>query len=195
MEVFVVVLLADLILGVVGGAVASAKGRSFFSWFLLGFLTQGFALFVLIFLSSTDARHAELVKSLNDIAASTGGVDLARWASLIELDPEVAAAAETVRRHGERYERMLAEKYLPLNDRAYLQAAVDKVIAIAERDRTIPHFPTPNMRNVAEASELNGFPLYRMKDGTFALGCRDGRIRMFANRQEAEDHQRAREEA
>lgn len=195
MEFVIVFLLADLVLGLVGGVVAAVKKRSFFLWFLICFFTQGTALFVLIFLSSTDARHAELMKSLNDLAAASGGVDLAKWASLVELDPEIAAAAAKVRAHGEKYERMLAEKYLPLNDRAYLQAAVDKVIATVERDRAIPTFPTPNLRNVAEASELGGFPLYRMKDGTYALGCRDGTIRIFAGRHEAEDHHKATEEA
>mgnify|MGYP001766682543 CR=1 FL=1 len=187
----IIIIAAGLILGLIGGAIASAKGRSFFGWFLICFLTGGLGILILIFMSSADARHDELVKAVNSIASPTGGIasaDLAKWRSLVELDPDIAAAAARVRVFGEQFERMLAEKYIPLNDKTYLQSAVDKVLSIAEKYKDVPKFDPPNMKNISEVFDIDGFPLYRMKDGKFALGCLDGKLRIFDTRLEAENH-------
>ncbi|WP_407052111.1 hypothetical protein [Methyloraptor flagellatus] len=66
---------------------------------------------------------------------SLSPADLAKWNSLVELDPDIARAAEQARAYGSRYEMMLAEKYLPLMDKAYLQAALDKVVATVKADK------------------------------------------------------------
>lgn len=61
-------------------------------------------------------------------AKNGSGLDLRRWNTLVELDPEIAAAAEQVRAAGPGYEMQLAEKYLAVNDKQYLAAAVTKVL-------------------------------------------------------------------
>jgi hypothetical protein len=56
-------------------------------------------------------------------------VDLQRWKKLVELDPDIAAAAAIAREKGIGCEMMLAEKYLTLNDKSYLQSALEKALA------------------------------------------------------------------
>ncbi len=84
-------------------------------------------------------------------ATSTASAALpAKWAALVELDPEIAAAAGKARAYGDGCERLLAEKYLVLGDKQYLQSALQKAVETfqqqqeeiaAMRQLSIPDLP------------------------------------------------------
>lgn len=67
-------------------------------------------------------------------SGNTGAQDMARWNTLVELDPDIAAAAKQARDAGYAYERQLAEKYLAVNDKQYLAAALAHVLEEARLD-------------------------------------------------------------
>ena len=88
---------------------------------------------IIVILSSIGSSNAE--KTAKAIAETVGtgrtaGSDsMARWHALVDVDPDIAAAAAKARAAGADYERQLAEKYLTLNDKQYLAAALEKVLA------------------------------------------------------------------
>lgn len=47
-----------------------------------------------------------------------------RWQALIDVDPEIAKAAETARQRDQQCEALFASKYLALADKTYLEAAL-----------------------------------------------------------------------
>ncbi len=51
-----------------------------------------------------------------------------RWNTLVESDPEIAAAVERLRPLGKKYVDELAEKFLALNDKKQLDAIVREII-------------------------------------------------------------------
>lgn len=51
-----------------------------------------------------------------------------RWQALIDVDPDIRAAASRVRAFGSHYEEQLAEKYLALNDKKFLPTLVAKTL-------------------------------------------------------------------
>lgn len=55
--------------------------------------------------------------------------DLERWKTLVEFDLDIAAAAAIAREKGIGCEMKLAEKYLTLDDKSYLQSALEKALA------------------------------------------------------------------
>lgn len=127
--------------------------------------------------------------------------DVAKWKSLVELDEEISDAAARARKMGEQYEDLLAEKYLPLNDKKYLLAALTKVIQKANSDLVMSAIEAERkqeeseskkledaafMENVLNVGRIGNSNLYTMKDGTVALECDDGERRIFANRHEAQ---------
>jgi hypothetical protein len=54
--------------------------------------------------------------------------DRQKWSVLKEIDPEIAAAASQVAIHGKRYEEDLAERYMTLGDKTYLNSIVEHVL-------------------------------------------------------------------
>jgi len=57
--------------------------------------------------------------------------DEGKWASLLEIDPEISEAAIRLRTMGQSYEDEFAERYLTFCDRYYLRTIVDLVEARA----------------------------------------------------------------
>lgn len=66
--------------------------------------------------------------------------DLAKWEALVSFDPDIARAVEDVRPYGERWVHELAQNYLALNDKIYLerisQTIVERAILENELDRS-----------------------------------------------------------
>jgi hypothetical protein len=67
-------------------------------------------------------------KTDTPVTSGTGGLNMRQWQTLVELDPEIAAAAAKARAAGPHVEKLLAEKYLALNDKQYLEAALTKAL-------------------------------------------------------------------
>jgi hypothetical protein len=72
--------------------------------------------------------------SNDEVEAASSVRDLRRWNALIEVDPDIAAAAEKARSLDPDCERLLAEKYMVLNDKQYLEPLLTKVITQFEAD-------------------------------------------------------------
>jgi hypothetical protein len=61
--------------------------------------------------------------------------DTGKWQVLVRYDDDIRNAVERVRPFGDVYEAELATAYLQVNDKAYLEPIVKKIIQEAE-DRT-----------------------------------------------------------
>ncbi len=64
-------------------------------------------------------------------SGSASDRDKAKWATLLEIDPDIRKAAETVGAFGPEYIDQLAAKYLAVENKSYLSAIVDSVAANA----------------------------------------------------------------
>ena len=58
--------------------------------------------------------------------------DKGKWKTLVKYDPDIRLAAQRVRPFGDAYEDELAEAYLQVNDKAYLESIVKKIIEDAQ---------------------------------------------------------------
>lgn len=143
---FLVGLLVCVGFGSACAAIADAKGRSQVGWFLIGFLFWLLGLILIIVLPSEkpvaahDPRPWPDRDPLAPPAPSPAPLppprfDARRWAALKEVDAEIAAAAARAAALGDGYEDELAEKFLVLDDKAYLPALEGKLAAKAARER------------------------------------------------------------
>ncbi|RAX37854.1 hypothetical protein [Rhizobium tropici] len=113
------------VFGGIGAAMAGSRGRSGVAWFFICAFTGLFGIIILALIGSSSVpATAQLA------APSSQGPDLKkRWSTLVDLDPDIAAASAKARSYGQECEDILADKYLTLNDKAYLSAALEKAIA------------------------------------------------------------------
>ena len=82
---------------------------------------------ILILLIAGDADDGEGGSGYRN----TNGNMWIRWQALIDVDPDIRAAAGRVRSFGPQYEEQLAEKYLALNDKSALPALVARTLESA----------------------------------------------------------------
>lgn len=102
---------------------ARRRNRDPFLWGVLCFI---FGLIGILALAVVgDARGAA---GRGHSGRNSHETDWVRWQALIDVDPDIRAAASRVRAFGQHYEEQLAEKYLALNDKAYLPALVSKTL-------------------------------------------------------------------
>lgn len=141
---FIIVIM--LIAGLIGGFMAQAKGKSVLLWVILAACFP-IALIFLAFMGKEEAAPAQPQEA-----------DMHRWNTLVELDPEIAAAAKAAREAGAVYERQLAAKYLTLNDKRYLPAALAHVLEQAMEDGKFP-----------STGELGGSAYRREPNGTYVI--------------------------
>ncbi|MGO8005029.1 hypothetical protein [Rhizobium ruizarguesonis] len=110
--------------------------------------------------------------------------DLAKWKVLVEVDPAIAAAAAKAREHSVTAANLLARKYMVLQDKQYLDAALEK--AIAEANEAIAKTTMTEERKAQLAERFKiGDSTYRITEaGTYQLtkGKQVGRI--FATAEE-----------
>ncbi len=60
--------------------------------------------------------------------------DRAKWNALVEYDPDIARIAEALKPYGTKYTDQFASAYLAINDKSYMAAIVQKIIATAKQD-------------------------------------------------------------
>jgi hypothetical protein len=120
----IVVIAATVVVALIGAGFGSLFGMGF-----IGFLIGAFVGF---FLSASAAAFFFL---LSDIAENTrktqagrAAFDEAKWNALVEFDPDIAAAVERLRPLGGKYVDELAEKFLALNDKQYLDTIVRRIV-------------------------------------------------------------------
>jgi len=84
--------------------------------------------------SATSAIAARDQSSTNQYLAcgAAPSRDQVKWATLLEIDPDLKSAAETVGAFGPEYVDQLATKYLAVESKSYLPAIVDSVVAHAK---------------------------------------------------------------
>lgn len=119
----ILIFLAVLGCALIGAGMASGRNRRPAVWFFICFLSGIFGVIALAFMGDAPAEASP--------ASSAVALDLRRWHALVDVDPEIAAAAAEVRQHGTYYENVLAEKYLVLNEKVYLPTLVAKVKEMA----------------------------------------------------------------
>lgn len=112
-----------LLFPIIGARMARRRHRDAALWALICFFLP---LVGILMLAIAGDAH-------NERGASAGNSDNGhnrwiRWQALIDVDPDIRAAATRVRAFGSQYEEQLAEKYLALNDKKFLPALVEKTL-------------------------------------------------------------------
>jgi hypothetical protein len=77
--------------------------------------------------TSQPDRQAARVPSAQTSGKPKKDYDTVRWAALLEVDEEIAAAEKAISAFGTKFVDELAQKYLALGDKAYLPALVAKI--------------------------------------------------------------------
>ena len=133
------------VIGLLPALIASSKGRNFFLWWLYGALFFIIALPHSLLLKGAGDASSQATNSqppsalLSDSAASTRSsskYDEHKWEALKEVDDDIAKAAARVAALSPTLEEELAEKYLALDDKSYLQTLVAKIVAKNEAQKT-----------------------------------------------------------
>jgi hypothetical protein len=159
-----------LICGLIGASIARESGRDGAIWFVLCFATSLVGIIAL-------AAGGRVPNG----AASAAAAAAKRWRILVELDPELADAAAAVRAHGARYEEMLADYYLTVDDRGYLANARDRVLQIAAADeqrtrdveQSLSQAERDFQRRIVSSELVGGVMIYRLNDGRVAADLAD----------------------
>lgn len=125
MPILIVYIVVGVIFAVIGAKMARSRQRDPAIWAVICFLFPLIGVLALALAGSASGASVG-----GDMSADLGK----KWSVLVELDPEIRAAAERVRAKGMRYEALLAQKYMAINDKAYLKAAEDAVHKQAEED-------------------------------------------------------------
>ncbi len=125
--IFVVIwIVFGIVFAVIGSNMARARGRDPAIWAVICFVSC--LIGVIILAMSGPASSPTLAQPSQNLES------LKKWEVLVELDPEIRAAAATARALGPRYEQILAQKYLALSDKTYLAAALEAVSKQADAD-------------------------------------------------------------
>ena len=125
MPFFVIYLAIAALLAWLGAKMASTRGRDPVVWAILCFLFGLLGILILALMGDASGTKTN---------ARLSTEQKRKWTALVDLDPEIRAVAARARAHGEKYEVMLAERYLALGDKSYLQAAEDFVAKQIDAD-------------------------------------------------------------
>ncbi|MEH2700255.1 hypothetical protein GFL93_09225 [Rhizobium leguminosarum bv. viciae] len=129
MFIFVII---GIICGFIGAMMAKGKNKEPVLWFFICAFT---GLIGIIILAMSKAEQTGPVVAITQGGQTSSRVvamkpeDWKKWQALVDLDPEIAAAAATARARAPECEVILAEKYMTLNDKNYLSAALNKAIS------------------------------------------------------------------
>jgi hypothetical protein len=126
---FFLYLALALVLAWVGSKMATARGRDPVIWAIMCFLFGLLGILVLAIVGEASGLKANPRLPMDQKR---------KWLALVDLDPEIRDVAARARAHGEKYELMLAERYLALGDKSYLKAAEDFVAKQIEADAIKP---------------------------------------------------------
>lgn len=115
-NVFEGLIVVWILCGALGSGIARAKGLGPVKWGLICLLFGVFGVFALVLQTS---RHA----------ATLAQPDRRRWEALVQIDPEITAAAAEAMALGRHQTELLAQLYLAVDDKSYLPSIMQKVRA------------------------------------------------------------------
>lgn len=119
MEILIPYIVLGTILSIVIGNVANSKGKDFWGYFLLSlFFSPLIGILILIASASNGGSKTTIDKP---------GLP-EKWSILKDIDPEIRSASERARNLSYQHELVLAEKYLTLDDKKYLEDLLKSVM-------------------------------------------------------------------
>jgi len=110
-----------------------------------------------------------------DSVSAERGYDKAKWQTLVDLDPDIAKAAEEARSKDAACEAELARKYLVLEDKSYLEVALKQVIEAyevrkaRERDMAAIEIKWTSRRRIGDIELNRGVAHSRHGESSFLL--------------------------
>jgi hypothetical protein len=107
---------------------ARARNRDSAIWAIICFLFPLLGIVVLALSGQSEGSVRDLSGSVLNNEAKN------KWKTLQEVDPDIRDAADRVRQLGVKYEMLLAQKYMSLNEKTYLAAAEAAVLKQADID-------------------------------------------------------------
>ena len=149
----IAILLVMIVFAVIGAVYAKSKGRDPLGWALICGVTGIIGIIILAFMSNGNQSQAS-----QGLLVSSARYDDKKWSVLADVDPDIRAAIAKVEPYGAKWIAVLAEKYLAVADKTYLDAIVESVIAEA---KTAPAEPS---KGVIGPSEFR-----RQPDGSYAI--------------------------
>lgn len=110
-----VLILISLVSAVIGAMMAGNRNRNPLTWAIICFLIPLIGIVILAAIETTEGPGLK-------------ADDRKRWETLIEVDKDIAAAAAKARAVDPECERVLAEKYLVLNEKKYLSSLLKSTL-------------------------------------------------------------------
>jgi len=151
MVMLVVYVLIMVVFGVIGATLAESRNREPVVWGIICALFPLLGILILLALGS----QSTLLNHSSTINASTAQHDAHKWETLKQVDPEIAAAAAKANAVDAEAEKLLAKKYLTLNDKSYLDTMVKKAIE--------------ESKNIVNKGEISGSKFVRNSSGKYVI--------------------------
>lgn len=79
-----------------------------------------------------EVRRQPISQAPRAIQSAPSAYDKSKWETLVKYDDDIRSAVERVRPFGDSYEDELAQAYLSVNDKNYLEPIVKKVLQDAQ---------------------------------------------------------------
>jgi hypothetical protein len=149
----IAIFMVMIVFAIIGGFFAKSKGRDPLGWALICGMTGIIGIIVLAFMSN--GNEAQVAQGVFALAVR---YDEKKWSVLADVDPDIRAAIARVEPYGAKWTAVLAEKYLAVADKTYLEALVENVIAEAKAA------PAEPIKGTIGPSEFR-----RQPDGSYAI--------------------------
>lgn len=168
MALWLILIVIGFLFALVGFEMAKKRGRDPVVWASICALTGLVGVIVLSALGDSESKYDNLDIDdytyrmpgnrplLDDLQSTAKSYDVKKWQALLEVDDDVAIAAETVRKFGETHVDDLADKYLALNDKSYLPKLVSNILKRANVASEDAARTEPNISNITEKPLENG---------------------------------------
>jgi hypothetical protein len=146
MAFLIVYLILAVVFAFIGSEMAKSRNRDAAAWALICALIPLLGVVALAVAGNAQAHTTytpaariedSLTRPKASVKADTKPYDIKKWEALLEVDDDVAKAAQEITPYGPSYVDDFAEKYLALGDKAYLEVLRAKMIAKAVKDREI----------------------------------------------------------
>ena len=148
------ILFIMLVFGVIGGVVASNKGRSVAGWALLCALFPLIALIILVILPSGKSDAQLSLNGQGALPAGNQQALAARWENLSRYDPEIRGAVERLAPLGDMALAAFRRIFSDVGDKAAIPHIVEEI----ERGNPEAHL---RMAGFQLVERLQGIPIYQ----------------------------------